>query len=812
MSELVRHFAEITAEDLPHVGGKGLSLGLLAQAGLPVPTGFVVTTKAYRTASEGTVSVALRAEILSAYHKLPHTVVAVRSSAIAEDGAESSFAGLQETVLDVRTPDGLIKAIEQCWESLHSTRATAYRSRTDSQEAPAMAVVVQVMVDATVAGVMFTRDPLDESGQLVRIEAAWGVGEAVVSGLVTPDRLQADRETGTIHTQEIAHKYTQIKNKRQIPVSTELQAIPCLNEDQVRQLVLLAKRVEDYYGSPRDTEWAFDTNQLWLLQARPITAVTAADRQQARSKQLEELQQLVPPAGTVWVKRTLIEVLSFPTPMTWSLVSGRLMAADGGVGAMYQDFGFPPNTALAGLSAYDLIGGQPYLNLTREPLLEGPTPTSGYPIRELLANPEQALQARRTTQGYLKWWRIPSALLGGIRQLSMFNRLAATFPKHYQHISGVFRQQVQLAATEDLAALPLPTLQKRLQFWVQATLVQFARDSLKPTVVADFLRECLKTMLEKAFPGQTETIIGRWVGTQTDTEQITLGQGLKLLAENRLTQAEFLAQFGHRGPKEMEISTPRWQEAPSTLNDFPVFRSVSSPESADEEADFLQIAQQAQWNSPLQKKAKLYRDQLRQMYLLREVAKNDLLLGYAEIRRMLEQIARTTGLFSDLYYYTIEEVITRDDLVGHHPAIKERKRLWKAAQTLEVPTVLGSNQLELIGQPMPMPANSKELVGFPLSAGTAEGPALVLEKPISVANVPDGYILVCPSTDPAWVPLFLAAAGLVMESGGALSHGAIVAREFGLPAAGGFPQLLRTIRTGQRLRVDGSRGRVILLD
>src|SRR5262245_6400672 len=195
----VLSFSRITSADADLVGGKALSLAITAAAGLPVPPGFCVTTSAYRRHSgpESRLDQTLLDALLTAYRELGGGKVAVRSSATAEDGAVTSFAGQGETILGVEGPEELTAAIEKCWHSLHTDRSKAYRERHGTDDAGlAMAVVVQRLVDAEVAGVLFTRDPLDPMGSLMRIEASWGLGEAVVSGRVTPDRFQVERQSG----------------------------------------------------------------------------------------------------------------------------------------------------------------------------------------------------------------------------------------------------------------------------------------------------------------------------------------------------------------------------------------------------------------------------------------------------------------------------------------------------------------------------------------------------------------------------------------------------------------------------------------
>src|SRR5687768_15259151 len=258
MSE-VRTFDQIGREDADAVGGKGLSLALMVKAGFPVPPGFCVSSAAYRRLRGQPLhdDPGLSAAIRAAYQQLGGGAVAVRSSATAEDGAVTSFAGQQETILGVEGEHALCDAVERCWRSLHTDRAKAYRQRQGVDESGlAMAVVVQRLVDAEVAGVLFTRDPLDPAGTLMRVEAAWGLGEAVVSGRVTPDRFQVERDTGGVRDRQAGSKHVRVTRNGEEAVPADRQRALCLTDDQLAALADLGRRVEAFYGDARDIEWA----------------------------------------------------------------------------------------------------------------------------------------------------------------------------------------------------------------------------------------------------------------------------------------------------------------------------------------------------------------------------------------------------------------------------------------------------------------------------------------------------------------------------------------------------------------------------
>ncbi len=392
MSQL-RNFSEIAADDSELVGGKGLSLGLMATAGLPVPSGFCVTTDAYRNAG-GTISTTLREQLLEAYRSLGHGLVAVRSSATAEDGVVTSFAGQQETILGVEGDDALIAAVERCWASLHTERAQAYRRKQGITDASlAMAVVVQRLIEAETAGVLFTRDPNDAANEHMLIEASWGLGEAVVSGRVTPDSFQVKLTDGSVTQRRLGTKSLRITAKGEEAVADGDQQRFCLSDVQLAGLSDLGRKVEEFYQEPRDVEWAWAEGRFWLLQARPITTATAAEREAVRVQEIDKLKKLSDSRGTVWSRYNLIEVLPEPTPMTWGVVQ-KLLSGKGGSGLMYRDLGLTPSPLLDDCTVYDLIGGRPYCNLSREPYMQARRPQADYPFQRYHAEPLLALRLK----------------------------------------------------------------------------------------------------------------------------------------------------------------------------------------------------------------------------------------------------------------------------------------------------------------------------------------------------------------------------------------------------------------------------------
>jgi pyruvate,water dikinase len=815
MSEILE-LERIDEADAPIVGGKGLSLGRLARHGLPVPSGYCITASAYQRLRGRTPAddPHLARQIIAAYHALGAGPVAVRSSATDEDGQLASMAGLQDTILGVRGDDDLLAAVERCWNSLTSERARAYRRRhgvTDDEAA--MAVVVQRLVAAEVAGVLFTRDPFDSSGRRMLVEASWGLGETIVSGKVTPDRFHLDRETGEVVERTIHDKAVQRTEAGDAPVPEERRRVACLDDEQLRALAELGREVEAYFGDARDVEWAWAEGRFWLLQARAITTATAVEREQVRQAEIAALRARAEPGGTAWSRYNLAEILPEPTPMTWSVVR-RLMSVRGGVGLMYRDLGFAPDPTLGDEGDLDLVCGRPYFNLSRQPRMVDFRLPFEHPIEQLKARPNLALYPQpkfsRRKAGLGFWIKLPwltiQLTLAAVRR----QRLAQELPARLRaEVFPTFAREIAAAYAGDLDKLDPPALRVELERWIERTLVVFARDSLKPTALAAIALDSLERQLartlgrDRARSAVVELIMG--VRPDPDADP---AHGLRELAEGRLERSEFLRRFGHRGGQEMELSRPRWAEDDTELDHLACRDApTATPQAVD---PWPAIADEAKLAGPMRSMLEAELRRLRELLALRETAKHYFMMGYAWLRRLLLALDRRHQLRGGIWFLTLDELASLERGQSLATIIAERKRRRAIALSLEVPAILFSDDLEAIGRPATV-QDATTLVGTPLSAGVAEAEAWVLESPEGAIPRASGYVLVCPSTDPGWVPLFGQAKALVMETGGVLSHGAIVAREYGLPAVAGLPDVVRRIRTGQRLRVDGNSGQVSVL-
>lgn len=812
---LLKTFAEITDDDLDEVGGKAFSLAKMTRAGLPVPEGFCLTCAAYRLATgslspprgEGAgegpalvIDTDLRERLLTQYEALGRGPVAVRSSATLEDGTAASFAGQQETILNVEGEEQLIAAVLACWKSLHAERAVMYRRKQGvGDEEVAMAVVVQRMVPSEVSGVLFTRDPLDPTGQQMLMEAAPGLGEAVVSGRVQPDRFHTDRDSGELRSSEL-----------HVGGGT-----PSLTPTQLIELTKLGSQVEQFYDEPRDIEWAFASGKFWLLQARPITTADAFEREQVRREEIERLRQRSEPGGTVWSRYNLAEVLPEPTPLTWSIVQ-RLVSASGGFGAMYRALGFDPDPCLNEQGFFDLICGRVYVNLSREPQMYFRDFPYGHDFGRLKENPQLASYPTPTVDSAKASWRtwlgLPRIAWKMWQSTARMTALRRTHADRLEReiIPQLVREVENFRATS-LTPLTAAELLRLLEQWIERTLVQFAQDSLQAAMFAAASLAELEQHLSRALADeeQARQQARRLVSGARPSADCDLPGALELLAAGKMSREEFLKSFGHRGRKEMELSEPRWREdfgaVPKAMPMMQHFSGLNDAAALEDLA--LMAPGPAKQMQPILAQTRRY-------LALREAGKHYLMQGYGCIREILLELDRRLGLRGDIFYLTIPEL---QSLVGSQGAgslsasppfpLAARKRRRQAELSLSLPPVIFSDDLEAIGR-LSFGQHEGDWQGTPLSFGEYAGPALVLEEPIAPPEVEPGYVLVCPSTDPAWGPLFLQAGALVMETGGVLSHGAIVAREYGLPAVAGLPGVLAQIQTGERVHVSGATGLV----
>jgi len=813
--------------DAAVVGGKAINLSRLIGAGFPVPKGFAITTTAFR-AAEGNAEmpasealpVDVRDAILAGYRRMGSPVVAVRSSATAEDLAEASMAGQYETFLDVEGEEEVLEAVVKCWASLDSDRVRAYLQQHGIDRADvAMGVVVQRQVPADVAGVLFTANPRPGALGEMLIESSWGLGEAVVSGLVQPDTLVLDRATGAATSIRVSDKKVWItagsRSAEPQPTPDELRQKLSLNSQQVLALWRLGLEVMGHFGAAQDIEWAIEGESVYLLQSRAITTLEAAEAyEQCLSQTREDLREAKRRGRGDWARHNIAETLPHPTPLTWDVVR-RFMSGDGGFGQMYRAAGFQPSSAVCRDGFLDLIAGRIYMDLSRAPEMF----FEGYPYAydpELLLRDPNASQSPPTLpRGSLVVRFRVGTRLAGIQE--RMKRLAEDYDRVLDNdILPELNRWVAVEKQCDLQSLDAAQWRKLWEGRRERAIQDFGARLMLPSLIAAMALEELRSFCAENFWDEQSDQLAGELSSGHEGDLTLLGtQGLWEITHGKTTVEKWLAQFGHRAPEEFDLATPRWRERPEAVEQLAAhLKDAQSPARRHRERMDACGATVRKLKNTLSAAAAREFDErleLAHRYLrFREDGKFYLMLAYDLLRDLALEAGRRLQIDDDVFLLREEELF--DALsTGIAPLhLLERRHLARAAEVeIDPPALIREGSIQAIGERSAV-VSTGTLPAFPISSGTASGPVRIILCPEEAGDPGDGYILVCPSTDPNWTPLFAKAAGLVIECGGMLSHGAVVAREMGIPAiiCDGATRLLED---GETVKIDGDHGNLLRL-
>ncbi len=800
------------AQDPAIAGGKGANLGRLLRAGFRTPGGFLITTEAFRAGMTGEV----RTAILNAYRALgeAHAPVAVRSSATAEDMAGASMAGQYETFLDIRGDDALLAAVEKCWNSLRGDRAAAYLAGQGIDPAQvAMAVVVQTLVPADVAGVLFTVNPNGPGAEMM-IEASWGLGESVVSGRVQPDVLVVEKSTGRLISQRIGDKREALTAgvAGEHHVSEDLRRAACLHEADVLALWDVGKHAEQVFGGPQDIEWALAGGTLYVLQSRPITTVGKSAADELLAEEKDRLRDAFAHARGPWVLHNLAETLPHPTPLTWSVIR-RFMSAAGGYGEMYRDAGFQPADGLRDEGFLDLIGGRIYMDLSRAAEMFGEHFGYRYDLDAVKESGDVSAAAPTVPHGGLtSRLRAGRILKNADRRL---RELAATYDRDLRQ--RIFPEFLAWTDKERAADLRSLTGGQLVILWNQRERIimqEFAGKSLLPSLISGLALADLERFLAEHFWDLDPAETGRDISSGGINSTLLADQELYDVGKGQRPVEAWIAAHGHRAAGEFDVAAARWRECPAEIN-ARARELAQSPESPlDRHHRHAAATQQriAELRRQLSAADAAAFDQLldtaRRYLAFREDGKDVLMHGYGLLSDIAREAGRRLAIGDDVFFLSREELLTAlpTAAVERH-LLEDRRRQHRAAAALRLPAIIDRPAIDHLGEGSPPAPDAAGWTGFGVSNGQAAGPARIILSPDApeARNPGEGFILVCPSTDPSWTPLFARAAGLVLECGGALSHGAVVARELGLPAVV-VPDATRLFANGQLLRVDGKHG------
>jgi len=808
--------------DISLIGAKALQLGRLLRADLPVPPGFVVTTAAFhRARAESTDSTAsarltpdLAKAIKTAYRQLAAPLVAVRSSATAEDMDDASMAGLYETFLSIEGDSALLAAIEKCWASLATSRAQAYlREQALDPAQVAMAVVIQQLIPAQVAGVLFTVNPQPGLSRQMVVEASWGLGETVVSGLVQPDRFCLDRDTGQVLEATIADKqlYLTADQPQPRPVDESRRGQACLRSREVFELWKLARRVVDMYDKPMDLEWALCDKVFYLLQARPITTLVHL---KAREKIVVETQQRLRQAAAAgrgpWVLHNLAETLVHPTALSWSVMQ-RYMSGSGGFGLMYQQAGFSPSAQIEQQGFLDLIAGRIYMDVSRAPEMLFEDFPWAYDLQQLKRSPDASQQAPTVPRGsFLCRCR------AGRKLKTVHNRLMSLMNTLEPELRGsLFPQMIEYVKQSRAVDLDTLSGERWVECWQaheKQVLETFGPRLLLPGLLSALALDQFQTFLQETLWDRDIDSLTQWACSGGPLDQsVLLHAELYEVAQGKRPLETWLAEHGHRGTGEMDLAEARWRELPEAVQEMAdQLKSGEAPQKRHcrHSADVDQ--QLAGLRRHLSRSRRRQFDQLlrrvRRVQALREDSKDSWLRGYDLLRDMALAAGQRLDIGEDVFYLTRKELFACLR-VGFAPysIIEQRKQSYQAESQLRPACFLDLESIETLGDPPDMDPVAGGQRAIPVSAGEASGPVRIMLSPAYADDLEPGSILVCPSTDPSWTPLFMKAGALVFECGGMLSHGAVLARELGLPAVV-LSNATTVLHEGEQLRVDGLHG------
>jgi pyruvate,water dikinase len=793
------------------VGGKAAGLARMIKAGERVPAGFCVTTTAHRA------GVVPETELVQAYERLGGGAVAVRSSATAEDLPDASFAGQQDTFLGVAGAGELIDAVRKCWDSLHTERVIAYRRSRQIDEVH-MAVLVQRMVDPSVAGgVLFTANPITGCRTEMVVDAAPGLGTAVVDGSVIAEHYILNQDTPAVREGG------------------------CLNPEQLRDLHAAGQRLQQLFGSPQDVEWALDRDGLlWLLQSRPITTLFPMPPHTGR------------PSPRVYLEMggQFQGVFQPFTPMGISAL--RAIAA-----TVSRAFGAKADP-LEGLDRVVDIAGRLYVDLTDVVRRKGADkwlpkmveadlgPRVRAVVEQTLADPRFSPQPGSPTRrgGMLKPMLriVPRGLAGVARSLAS---PAAARARAFRAVEG-FKGQTAAPAELNTAAdrlsfvegMLLPTAQLERMIWplMAGILAAAAPAGLLKGIASEAEVNTVWGGMPHNVTVEMDLAIWRLAADAGEhrellrnTPPVELAAMYRAGTLSRIGLSEFLDRYGHRAAAEIDIGIPRWDEDPS-----PVFAAmanylrITDPEQAPDrrferaaanaEAMLQELVRRARRRRPVRGLlAGFFMRRARSLAGLREVGKFAGLYPLRQMRRQLLLIGAelaSVGLLvraEDVMFLSLEEarsaIYQRAD---HHALVVSRRAAYdRERRRSYVPVALFSDGTDVETLKAPEAAEKGKLSGMAAAPGTATGPARVIRDPAD-AHIEPGEILVAPTTDPGWTPLFLTAAGLVTEIGAPLAHGPTVAREYGIPAVICVRNATQEIKNGQVITVDGAAGTVTM--
>jgi pyruvate,water dikinase len=864
-------FQEVATQDGLLVGGKGSNLAELAKVpGIPVPAGFCVTTNAYkrmiknnpvtaelmeqlaelepadsdkiramserlRNAIEGTkIPEEVKHEIADAFEELGSTLAyAIRSSATAEDLPTASFAGQQDSFLNIHGKEQLLRHIRKCWASLFTERAVVYRIKNGFDHRKVhLSVVVQQMVFPDASGILFTADPVTSNRSVVSIDASFGLGEALVSGIVSADNYKV-RE-GRIIEKSVSVKKAAVHPMRsggteQREIPAEQQEQQAIGDETILALERMGRKIESHFGQPQDIEWCVADGKIFILQSRPITTLyplpEGSDGKFRLYLSVGHQQMMTEPIYPLGMS-----FFSFITDSEMARAGGRLFVD------LSPELASPTGRAII----MSTLG-------SNDPLMKN---ALEYFMKRKPPLPKGKRMFKLGTDAFS--WGFPAELLKLywkndrrlVSQLIHFNEASIReLAWRIQAVSGdglfEFIKEDQKQMKKDIynqeslgvimvGVYAVSWLNKQMEKWLGEKNVA---DILSQSVLHNVTAEMGLELLDVADAARnTPEVLAYFEQPRKETFFEDL-EKLHGGAAVSAAMGEYLDKYGMRCAGEIDITKTRWSEDPTILvpvilgnikNFGPGAHAAKVEEgkrkAKQKEQELLERLEKLPGGSRKVKKTEHMISLLRNFLGYREYPKFAFIKRYglykAALMKEAVKLAERGAIEAaeDVYYLSFEEF--REAVNGKRvdrEEIEERKAAYRSYEKMAAPRLMTSEGEEITGSYQTDELPPGAIAGIAVSAGTVEGRARVILK-MEDARIEPGDILVTAFTDPSWTPLFVSLTGLVTEVGGRMTHGAVIAREFGLPAVVGVSGATTLIRDGQKIRINGAAGYVELLD
>ncbi|MCY7858709.1 phosphoenolpyruvate synthase [Bacillus sonorensis] len=866
MDSLVLGFHEMEKTKLSLVGGKGLNLGELSKIqGIQVPEGFCVTTVGYREAIKQNetfqalldqlnmlkvedrdqireISRKIRQIIMEA--EIPSDVVkavahylsqfgdehayAVRSSATAEDLPHASFAGQQDTYLNIIGKEAILQHISKCWASLFTDRAVIYRVQNGFDHSQVyISVIVQRMVFPQASGILFTADPITSNRKLLSIDAGFGLGEALVSGLVSADCYKV--QDGQIVDKRIAAKKLAIYGRKEGGTETkqidpDQQKTQTLTDEQILQLARIGRQIEAYFGRPQDIEWCLARDTFYIVQSRPITTLypipEASDQENHVYISVGHQQMMTDP-----IKPLGLSFFLLTTSAPMRKAGGRLFVD------VTHNLASPDSREflLNGMGQHDpLLKDALMTIIERRDFIKSipndktaPNPSRGNAdmlaqvendptiVSDLIKSSQTSIEKLKQNIQTKSGSDLFSFILEDIQELKkiLFNPKSSVVIRAAMNASSWINENMNEWLGEKHAADPLSqSVPNNITSEMGLALLNVA-DVIRPyPEVIDYLQH----VKDDNFLDE----LAQFDGGQETQDAIYA----------------YLDKYGMRCAGEIDITRTRWSEKPITLvplilgnikNFAPNARKrkfeQGRQEALKKEQELLDRLKELPDGEQKAKETKRMIDIIRNFSGYREYPKYGMVNRYFVYKQALlkeaEQLVQLGVIQEkeDIYYLTFEELheVVRTKKLDDQ-IISKRKDEYKLYEKLTPPRVITSDGEIIAGEYKRENLPDGAIVGLPVSSGVIEGRARVILK-LEDADLEEGDILVTSFTDPSWTPLFVSIKGLITEVGGLMTHGAVIAREYGLPAVVGVENATRLIKDGQRIRMHGTEGYIEIL-